>query len=137
MACFAVPAAEAAIVTVANLILDRRAERAAARGEVRAAAASGEGAKRLRSELKSLSRLLWGGSALLAFEHLWHGEIQPFPPFLTAASDPEALAEVWREMATVGTSMALFVTLSWAAVCVVRRRLADGAPHAEPSAART
>ncbi len=43
----------------------------------------------LSKKLGGLSKLLWGGSALLAFEHLWHGEITPYYPLLTAAADSE------------------------------------------------
>ena len=105
MACFIVPAAEAAIVSLTSLALAKRAPRAC-------------------KALKSLSHLLWGGSALLAFEHLWHGEIQPFYPFLTAASDPDALSEVFHEMSTVGVAMALTVTAAWGLVTFAKRRLA-------------
>ena len=64
-------------------------------------------------KLKWLNGLLWGGSALLAFEHLWHGEITPFFPFLTAASNPADAAEMLHEMATSGVAMAVLVTLVW------------------------
>ena len=50
---------------------------------------------------------------LLAFEHLWHGEIIPWFPFLTAAGDPESAAEMLMEMASAGVSMALLVTVVW------------------------
>lgn len=123
MACFVVPAAEAAIVTIVNIVLEHRSKKAEAQGKALHEATSSN-AQPFYKKLKSLSRLLWGGSALLAFEHLWHGEIQPFYPFLTAATDPEALSEVYHEMATVGTSMAAFVTLSWAMVNIVRSRIA-------------
>jgi len=33
-----------------------------------------------------LTNMLWGGSLLLAFEHVWHGEETPWFPFLTAAA---------------------------------------------------
>ena len=56
--------------------------------------------------------MLWGGSALLAFEHVWHGEVVPFFPFLTAVENGEA-AEMLHEMATAGVSMALLVTAVW------------------------
>lgn len=64
-------------------------------------------------KLKWLTNLLWGGSVLLAFEHLWHGEIIPWFPFLTAAGDPESAAEMLMEMASAGVSMALLVTVVW------------------------
>ena len=70
-------------------------------------------------KLKWLSNLLWGGSALLAFEHLWHGEIVPWYPFLTAASDPADAMEMLHEMATVGSSMAVVVTLAWVGMVVI------------------
>lgn len=124
MACFVVPAAEAAIVTIVNIVLEHRSKKAEAQGKALDAAVSADAHQPFHAKLKSLSKLLWGGSALLAFEHLWHGEIQPFYPFLTAATDPEALSEVYHEMATVGTSMAAFVTLSWAMVNIVRSRIA-------------
>lgn len=127
MACFVVPAAEAAIVTIVNIVLEHRSQKAIAEGKALREATS-PNAQPFYKKIKSLSRLLWGGSALLAFEHLWHGEIQPFYPFLTAATDPAAMSEVYHEMATVGTSMAAFVTLSWAMVHFVRSRMVSTAP---------
>ena len=64
-------------------------------------------------------KLLFGGSFLLAFEHLWHGEVVPWPPFLTAAADPADRAQMLHEMSTVGVMMAVSVTLLWAAMVVV------------------
>ena len=63
--------------------------------------------------------MLWGGVLLLAFEHFWHGEIVPFPPFLAAMSSPEDTAEMLHEIATVGVSMAVIVTAAWGLVCAV------------------
>ena len=53
--------------------------------------------------------MLWGGTALLAFEHVWHGEVTPWFPFLTAADSPAGIGEMFREMATVGTMMLLWL----------------------------
>ena len=64
-------------------------------------------------KLKWLRNLLWGGSALLAFEHVWHGEVVPWFPFLTAAGNPEDAAEMLHEMSTVGVTMAVLVTAVW------------------------
>jgi hypothetical protein len=66
-----------------------------------------------------LSRLLGGGSVLLAFEHLWHGEISPVFPFLTAASSPESLDIMLHEMSTVGVGMAAAVTVVWGGITAV------------------
>ena len=71
--------------------------------------------------LGRLNGLLWGGSGLLAFEHLWHGEISPFFPFLTAASDPESKQVMLDEMATNGTAMAVIVTAVWIATVVIEK----------------
>ena len=75
---------------------------------------------------KWLTNLLWGGSALLAFEHLWHGEVVPWFPFLTAMSDPADKAEMLHEMSTVGVTMAVLITLVWlgmlAASSVIEKR---------------
>ena len=66
-----------------------------------------------------LNKLLWGGVILLAFEHLWHGEVVPWFPFLTAMSDPADASEMFHEMMTVGTSMAGLITLVWGIMLIV------------------
>ena len=107
MACFLVSAAEAVITSAAS--------KAAEKNEVRV-----EGKIPFSRKVKWLSNMLWGGSALLAFEHVWHGEVVPWFPFLTAASNPADKAEMLREMATVGVSMAVLVTCVWLVMlCVV------------------
>ena len=70
-------------------------------------------------KLKWLNNMLWGGTALLAFEHLWHGEITPWFPFLTAAGNPQDAAQMFHEMATTGVCMALIVTMAWALMLIV------------------
>ena len=60
-----------------------------------------------------------GGCILLAFEHLWHGEIVPWFPFLTAMSSPEDTTEMLHEMATVGVTMAALITVVWFVMCKV------------------
>ena len=57
--------------------------------------------------------MLWGGSALLAFEHVWHGEVVPWFPFLTAMESPDEATAMIHEMSTVGVSMAVLVTVVW------------------------
>ena len=105
MACFLVPAAEAVVTTVISKALDSKYKNTEAPSVV--------------GKIKWLNNLLWGGSALLAFEHIWHGEIVPWFPFLTAAGNPEEMSEVLHEMATVGVSMAVVVTLMWAGMVIV------------------
>lgn len=107
MACFLVPAAEAVISTIAaKAVKSHESENE-----------SNTGIK-LSKKLNWLNGFLWGGSGLLAFEHLWHGEITPYFPFLTSASNPADTAEMLHEMATSGVAMAVLVTAFWATVCV-------------------
>ncbi|MEE0836067.1 MAG: hypothetical protein U0M08_06640 [Clostridia bacterium] len=114
MACFIVPAAEAVIATIAAKVIKKKEkenQKISIESEIKEAVKT----ERIQfsRKLKWLTNLLWGGSVLLAFEHLWHGEIVPWFPFLTAAGDPESTAEMLREMATAGVSMALLITVVW------------------------
>ena len=70
------------------------------------------------AKLKWLSNLLWGGSALLAFEHIWHGEVVPFFPFLTAVQNGET-ADMLAEMSSAGVTMAVLVTAVWVCMLIV------------------
>jgi len=108
MACFTVPAGEAVVTTI---IKKRMEKQGTEKHEDNMAVP-------MTRKLKWLSNLLWGGSALLAFEHVWHGEIQPFFPFLTAMSNPEDTQEMLHEITTVGVSMAVLVTVIWIGMCV-------------------
>lgn len=103
MACFLVPGAEAAVTTIVQKTVGK------------------EKAEKLK--LKWLNIMLWGGILLLAVEHMWHGEIVPWPPFLTAMNNPSDVASMLHEMATIGTSMAVVVTLTWVALVTFTLRL--------------
>ncbi len=118
MACFLVPAAEAIAVTVAVKALQKKEEKAR---EIRFS--NSESFENAESEktpfskkLAWLSKLLWGGIVLLAFEHVWHGEVVPYFPFLSAAANPADAAQMLYEMSTVGVCMALAVTGVWLAM---------------------
>lgn len=113
MACFTVPAAEAIITTVAEKIIKSKEQKMALSGAVNTKAESEDSEKiSLSTKIGWLNKMLWGGSALLAFEHVWHGEVVPFFPFLTAVKDGNAM-EMLHEMATAGVCMALLVTAAW------------------------
>lgn len=113
MACFTVPAAEAIITTVAEKIIKSKEKKMALSGAVNTKAESEESEKiSWSTKIGWLNKMLWGGSALLAFEHVWHGEVVPFFPFLTAVKDGEA-SEMLHEMATAGVCMTLLVTAAW------------------------
>lgn len=116
MACFIVPATEAVVTTIATKVIEKKES-----AEEREAVAVK--VEKTSTKLKRLNKLLWGGSALLAFEHVWHGEVSPFYPFLTAAKSADTLNEMFTEMSTVGVGMAVLVTLIWAASNVVLKHI--------------
>lgn len=116
MACFVVPAVEAVVVSAVDKCT-RKKEIAGSTSET--AVSESSAAVPFRQKIKWLTRMLWGGCILLAFEHLWHGEIVPWFPFLTAMSDPGETTEMLREMATVGVTMAALITVVWLVMCKV------------------
>lgn len=115
MACFLVSAAEAAITTVASKTLAKK-ESETKEIKLTLDGVNVETAHKIpfSQKLRWLSNLQWGGAALLAFEHLWHGEIQPFFPFLTAMGDPADKISMLHEMSTIGVGMAVLTTAVWA-----------------------
>jgi len=112
MACFLAPMTEAIATTIVQKVVEKKAGTAG--GD-----AAGKPASPWGRRLGWLNKMLWGGSILLAFEHLWHGEIVPWPPFLTAMSDPAEVGPMLREIATVGTAMAVTITVVWALMILV------------------
>lgn len=120
MACFIVPAAEAIVVTAAYIAAKKSEQKIQAPHLAQGNKFETEEPKITWSKrLSWLMGLLWGGVLLLAFEHFWHGEVVPFPPFLTAMATPEETNQMLHEMATVGVSMAVTVTAVWGVICAV------------------
>ncbi len=118
MACFIVPAAEAIVVTAAYVAAKKKENKIQAPKLADGGKFEQEPKKFTWSKkLALLAGLLWGGVLLLAFEHLWHGEISLVYPFLTAMQNPEDTQVMLHEMATVGVTMAVTVTAVWGAVC--------------------
>jgi len=107
MACFLVPMGEAVTVSI-----------------IQKAVKDKEGKKQTKERLHLdwLNKMLWGGTILLAIEHVWHGEIVPWPPFLTAMESPAATAEMLGEMTTVGGTMAGIITAAWGIMVLIARR---------------
>ena len=122
MACFIVTTAEAVITTA--LTKAEQAKEAKNKEnqniEEQALQPIGETKVPFSRKLGWLNKLLWGGSLLLAFEHIWHGEVIPVFPFLTGAANP---AEMLHEMATTGVAMAVLVTVVWFGMVLVSNRL--------------
>ena len=67
-----------------------------------------------------LNALLWGGTVMLAVEHIAHGEIVPYPPFLTAG-----LSQVLPEMLRIGVPMALISVLTWSAMVTIDLKIGE------------
>ncbi|MGQ9538438.1 MAG: hypothetical protein ACUVTE_02490 [Candidatus Bathycorpusculaceae bacterium] len=95
MACFLVPMALAIITSLIQKTARSLAE---------------------KIKLWILNALLWGGVILLAVEHVWHAEVVPWPPFLTAMANPADIPVMLHEMATVGSAMSLVTFATWGTI---------------------
>ena len=133
MACFLAPVAEAIIVSVIKKSVEKKEQATAPSASVTAQIAAAEIAEHwtipLSRKLGWLTKLLWGGAFLLAIEHIWHGEVVPWPPFLTAMNNPADVAPMLHEIATVGVSMAVLITAVWGVMVLVSGRMEKRIRH--------
>ena len=106
MACFIVPGTEAIVTTAITKIVEKKEKKE-------------EKVLPFSRKLRWLNNMLWGGTALLAFEHVWHGEVTPFFPFLTAAGNAQDAVQMLKEMATAGVGMAVVVTAVWVGMVAI------------------
>ena len=114
MACFTVPAAAAIGVAVARHI--------AKHNEKKAVTSNNTDNMKTSKKLGILELALFGGSFLLAGEHILHGEVTFTFPFLTAINEgPDAVRTMLFEMGTVGVSMALTIVAVWGAALLFRK----------------
>ena len=114
MACFTVSAVAAIGVGVARHIVKHNELKAEKEGKERKIEKFGSDSK-WSTKLAYLEGSLFAGSFLLAGEHILHGEVTPYPPFITAAGEgPEAVTEMLTEMGTVGVAMLGIVVAFWA-----------------------
>ena len=136
MACFLVSTAEAIVVTAAAQAAKNSEMKAESLKLEKKAAVETRQEKVLpwSKKLMILAQLLWGGAFLLCFEHIWHGEVVPWFPFLTAMNDPGDTAEMLHEMSTIGVTMAIIVTVTWAVMMFVADRIMQR-PDTEPEKA--
>ena len=140
MACFLVPAAEAVITTAVYCGMKSK-EKKVALADVkydRSQFESGERSEKIGKipftrKLRWLNNMLWGGSALLAFEHLWHGELVPWFPFITKAANPADAAEMLQEMSTAGVAMSVIITAVWLGMVAVTSVIEKRTPEVQPS----
>jgi hypothetical protein len=105
MACFLVPMGEAIVTSIAQKTVGKEK----ARGW----------------RLSWLNGMLWGGVVALAVEHALHGEIVPWPPFLTAMQNPQDTITMFYEMGVIGIPMAVAVTVVWIMMLIVTKREAS------------
>lgn len=122
MACFLAPAVEAIVVTIIKKSVKKK-EMSSIKLKSNATILDNQNKTETgfswSCKLNWLANLLWGGVFLLAIEHIWHGEVVPWPPFLTALNNPKDIAPMLYEIATVGVSMAVLVTLIWGIMVLV------------------
>ncbi|MCS7097748.1 MAG: hypothetical protein NZ922_02065 [Candidatus Methanomethyliaceae archaeon] len=98
MACFLVPMVLAIITSIIQKTAQSFAE---------------------KLKLWILNTLLWGGVILLAIEHVWHGEIVPWPPFLTAMANPVNIPILIYEMITVGSIISITILITWGTILAI------------------
>ena len=119
MACFLVPTGEAIVTTVLAKAFKSKENAEASDNNISEEVHEAVASKiPFSKKLSWLNNMLWGGSALLAFEHVWHGEVVPWFPFLTAMEDPNEATAMLHEMSTVGVSMAVLVTVVWGVMVI-------------------
>ncbi len=95
MACFTVPLATAVVASAAKTALPASAK-----------------TNPFVAKLGWLGKMMFGGSFLLAIEHVYHGEIIFTPPFLTAVKNGET-SDMLHEMATRGVAMVVLLLVVW------------------------
>lgn len=118
MACLIVPAAEAVITTIITKAVKSKEKEETVKVSFSDGVVEEATKIKFSTKLGWLNKLLWGGSALLAYEHIWHGEIIPSFPFLTAVKTGETAAML-SEMSVSGTAMAFLVTAIWCGMLAV------------------
>lgn len=70
-----------------------------------------------------LVAMFWGGVIMLAVEHIAHGEVVLYPPFLTAMQNPADIPVMLMEIATTGVTMTIAVVLVWLIMVLVTRQI--------------
>ncbi|MDE6761438.1 MAG: hypothetical protein K2J90_12315 [Lachnospiraceae bacterium] len=127
MACFLVPTGEAIVTTIMTKAFRSKEKEEALNPDTGNVKEAVEAKIPFSKKLSWLNKMLWGGSALLAFEHIWHGEAVPWFPFLTAMENADEAAAMLHEMSTVGVSMAVLVTAVWGIMVMVSKTMEKGA----------
>lgn len=108
MACFTAPLAEAIVISIVKSIVYKKHKT-----DELVKTSQNNDSGSITTKLGWLEKMLYGGSFLLAVEHIYHGEIVLYPPFLTAMRSTEEIPVMLHEIATVGVGMAVLVTAVW------------------------
>lgn len=116
MACFLAPTAEAIATTAIKKVIEKK-------GIAQENSTGVVTLNRISKKLGVLNKMLWGGSALLLVEHIFHGEVTFAFPFFTALGTTEGTLGMLKEIGTVGCSMCLLVTSVWAAWAVISTKI--------------
>jgi len=90
MGCFTAPAAVAVVTTLFRKVIPEK------------------------YHVNWLNALLWGGTAGLALEHVAHGEIVFYPPYLTAMTTAADAASMVQEILMTGVAMSIACVVVWA-----------------------
>ena len=70
-----------------------------------------------------LNIMLWSGVAMLAIEHIAHGEVVFYPPFLTAMQNPADIPVMVQELVTVGGTMTIAIVVVWIILVAITSRM--------------
>ena len=120
MACFAVTTVAAVGVAVARHIV-KHSEKKAEKNEVVNVNAD---TLKTSKKLGILEIALFGGSFILAGEHVLHGEVTFTFPFLTSITEgSDAIKTMLAEMGTVGVGMTALIFVAWGIGLVIRKYL--------------
>ncbi len=98
MCCFLVPLAQAVATTVYRKVRN-----------------SGE-------KVRTLEKMLWGGSIMLIVDHIINGELMWAFPFFTALAKTGGADIFLKELLTVGVPMSLVITAVWAVWALVSKK---------------
>ena len=115
MACFTVTAATAVGVAVARHIVKHNEKK----GNITVDPIDPMTASK---KLGILELGLFGGSFILAGEHVLHGEVTFTFPFLTAINEgSDAVKTMLFEMGTVGVAMTVAIVATWGVALLIRK----------------
>jgi hypothetical protein len=128
MACFVVTTVAAAGVAVARHIV-KHSEKKIEKNKVVSVNAD---TLKTSKKLGILEIALFGGSFILAGEHVLHGEVTFTFPFLTSITEgSDAIKTMLAEMGTVGVGMTALIFVAWGIGLVIRKYLLNRKKKAE------